>query len=75
MEVGRGSGSDSQGTTTVKSTGNVDWYLLLDIEKVVIMEERECAEARQEQPVNDSPARERGGHGCHNQARAELTLI
>jgi len=62
VEVGRRSGNGGQRTAAVERLGDMDWYLLLGTEELVVMKECERADARQQQPVGQSPAGERRGH-------------
>lgn len=47
VEVGGGTGYSGQRATAVKCLGNVDWHLLLGAYEVIVMKERQCADAGQ----------------------------
>jgi len=45
VEVGGGTGYGGQRMTAVKCLGNVNWHLLLGLQEVIVMKERQCTDA------------------------------
>ena len=72
MEIGRRPGNSGQRATAVKRVGDVNGYLLLGVQELVVTKECERADARQQQPVGQSPS---GGrwetHGRHQAPRQD----